>query len=730
MWNRRSKNTRKRTNRPLAESGIEHLETRALLAGNVIASLSGGNLTVRGDAAANSIEITVLDNKVQVRGLDSTTINGGTAAFVIAPNTDAFAGSVRVSMKGGADTVAFNRDVKLNGPVLVYGDRGNDTIVSVGATFARGTVLYGNDGNDTFSLQDSTTNVRAVIDGGRGNDLVSLTNMAIVGPMMIRGGDGNDGISLNNATTTSWVAIQGERGDDNVTVHDSAVGGFLQVRTTQGDDAVMLDDNVFDGRVSVSLGSGADSMVARDSSTFNRGLSVHAGTRLENPTGDAVEIDPANVFNGLQRVSKEESSTVSTAANNRFDQATTGLLARATAADDAAKALTATAITALASADTNQSLTSDGVLITKDANVTISGTTTPGSTVTLDTNNDGQFDDGTVTADADGLYTANVVVTRRDFYTTDANANDELTGFQTIKLRSTITGETPADAEVMVDFIRSTDSLVKFESVDANGDPQEYFIEMWGAEAPGTVANFLNYSSSGRLNNSIIHRSADLGTDQGIIQGGGFTVNNGLMGVVPKDAVIASEFNSARGNIRGTISMAHPGDTNQGSSEWFVNLADIPFLNEDVDSRRHTVFGRVVGNGMTITDQIFTLTTNNLVDETGLSALTDVPLQTAFTDFARTLTGTVQTTANSTELVGTGTLFTTELQGTLVPGSPRSRIQIGGETFFVASITDDTHLTLTVAPASTGTDLTALTDFADDNQFVRFISVAEVLSIT
>jgi hypothetical protein len=130
---------------------------------------------------------------------------------------------------------------------------------------------------------------------------------------------------------------------------------------------------------------------------------------------------------------------------------------------------------------------------------------------------------------------------------------------------------------------------------------------------------------------------------------------------------------------------------------------------------------------MTVVNAIHALTETNLVDETGLTALTDVPYRKTFVDFERTLSGTIQTTANSTSVIGVGTKFTTELKGNVIAANGRSRIQINGQTFFVASIDDDTHLTLTQAPTTAGTGVTAKTDFNNDNDFVRFSTIAEVL---
>jgi cyclophilin family peptidyl-prolyl cis-trans isomerase len=733
MWNWRAKNARKRASKAIeTERVIEHLETRALLAGNVVASLNGSHLTVTGDAADNAIDITILNGQIQLRGLSSTTINGATTPFVIAAGTDTLSGNVLIQMAGGNDSVSFTRGINFNGVVDVHGQAGNDSFAANGVNFKSHAYFWGYEGNDTFSVQSTTVDGSLVIHGNQDNDLITLKTVTLNGSTEIKGQDGDDGVSLNDVTSNSGLAIKTGFGDDDVTINNSRINSSLLIKTKQGSDAVMLDDNTFGGRAHINLGRDNDGLMVRNTNTFNGAFSVQGGDSRQNsasdfPSGDAVSIDSANVFNQGRRLRKTEATTVSTAANDRFDADNTGLIDRATAADTAGNNQGGISISATAAAaNAAKAVTSDGVLITKDANLTVTGTTLAGATVTVDADNDGQFDDGTVTADSNGAYSIPVVVTRKDLYTGDATANDQLTGLQDIRLRATLNTET-ADSTLKVDLIKDSNSLVKFTSrVDAN-TTQEYFIEMFNAEAQGTVTNFLAYINAGRYENSIIHRSVASGGTPFVIQGGGFTVDDGLVNVVPKFNTITSEFNAARGNQTGTISMAHPGNTNLGSSEWFINLNNNTDLNTDTVDKRHTVFGRVVGNGMTVVNAIHALTETNLVDETGLTALTDVPYRKTFVDFERNLSGTIQTTANSTTIVGVGTKFTTELKGNVIATNGRSRIQINGQTFFVASIDSDTQLTLTQAPTTAGTGLTAKTDFNNDNDFVRFSTITEVL---
>lgn len=719
MWNWRKRSNRNRKNQTAAvTSAVENLEHRALLAGNVIASLRGGHLTITGDRADNAVEIVVENNNVVLKGLNDTTINGGTAAFNVATGTDTTTGSVRAYMYGGNDSVLFARGVKLGGTVLVEGGAGNDTTSSTNATFLRAVTLNGGVGNNTFSLQSSTIQSSFVVTAGAGEDLVTLKDMTNNGSVSVYTGSGDDGVSLNNVSGTGSYYLETGYDNDDVNIQESTISGTVFVRTRRGNDMVAFDNNVFDKAVTIWTGANTDAISIRDTNTFNGRFVVNTG-KSPRANGDALNIAASNIFNSTRTTSGQRTETVPTTTADRIDNATTGLIARAAAADTAVQTL---AVTLTATATSAKSITSTGgVLVTKDAAVTISGKTVAGATVTIDSNNDGTADQ-TITAGTDGSYTANVTVTRQDLYTSDSTANDQLGGLQTIKVKSTVANAGSKEQSVLVDFVTGT--LVQFTATTANGGTEAYEVELFDTLAPKAVTNFLAYVNSGRYTDTIIHRSV---ATPAVVQGGGFTLKSGIVGDVQTDAGINvdDEFNTARGNIAGTLSLANAGATNNSTkSQWFVNTSSNA---ASLDSQKFAVFGRVVGNGMTIVNSIRALTTTNLTDETNSTVLTDVPVRSSVSEFGRTLTGKVTATANSTTLVGTGTKFLTELKAGDA-NSIRSRIQINGRTFSVVSIQDDTHLTLSAAPTSTFTNVSARTDFADDNQFVKFTTVQRILT--
>ena len=173
-------------------------------------------------------------------------------------------------------------------------------------------------------------------------------------------------------------------------------------------------------------------------------------------------------------------------------------------------------------------------------------------------------------------------------------------------------------------------------------------LELFDSKTPNTVQNFLNYVdvtlANPRYDGSFFHRSVP----GFIVQGGGFTFDSALgafeydsindvftggLQEVPADDPVANEFQeSGLSNVRGTIAMAkiaaqfvEGGDcveegpdctliagtgADSATSEWFINLADNS-ANLDIQNDGFTVFGKVISDGMTVFDQIETISVFN-----------------------------------------------------------------------------------------------------------------------
>ncbi|MBL8816250.1 MAG: peptidylprolyl isomerase [Planctomyces sp.] len=710
----RQRQNRKPTSRDCSET-VQVLEPRELLAGNAVVTLAGSQLTIVGDAEANTIEITALDNQVLVRGLENTTINGGTAAFVVASGTASFNGNVAVYLNAGNDTVLFSRNVQILGATGVEGAAGNDSVGSTGATFAGGFAFLGETGNDRLSLQDSTIGSLLWVRTNQGDDLISLEDVTINGRIWMKTGTGSDGVALNRVTVTDRVTMNTGLDQDDVSIQGSTIGGRLKIRTKRHADVVMLDENTFNGPVSLNTGSGEDNTQIRSTNTFNRLIRVKSG----DGSNDAVEVVNPNTFNGGREFSRHESNTASPSVmSTRIDNTTTGVIGKATASNTFFNQLLVTSPQTLTvNGNRNAGVSSTGnVLITRATSFIVDGTTTPRSTVTIDSDGDGQFDDGTATADGAGAFTLTVTLTRRDLDTGDSVANDQRNGFQTLAVRSTDEAGSVQNATLAVDLVQNT--VVRMVSNEGT-----YEVELFDNITPNTVANFMSYFS--QYTGSIIHRSVS----NFVIQGGGFTINNGVIDNVNTSAPITNEFNNTTSNIRGTLSMAQlGGDINSGTSQWFVNLAD---NGSTLDAVPHTVFGRVIGNGMTVVDAIAALNKFNFANVTGVSALNELPRRAPFDvngQPEQPLTGTVSISNGSNVVTGTGTVFTQELTSINGnPGGSRSRISINGTIFNVQSITSDTQLVVSANSTVTASNVQARTDNLVDSEFVRFTSISEIL---
>ena len=140
-------------------------------------------------------------------------------------------------------------------------------------------------------------------------------------------------------------------------------------------------------------------------------------------------------------------------------------------------------------------------------------------------------------------------------------------------------------------------------------------VDLFDALAPKTVANFLQYVNANEYSGTVIHRATTV-TDTGlaIIQGGGFTYSDAtkLFSEIAQNAPVVNEYSHP--NTRGTISMARTQDINSATSQWFFNTVDNSTALGPANTTYgpFTVFGQVVGLGMSDVDKIDGLTASRL----------------------------------------------------------------------------------------------------------------------
>lgn len=682
---------RKRPRRSVGPcAAIESLESRVLPAGNVLATVAGGSVVLHGDSAANDVKLLATDAGVVLRGMNGTTVNGSAGDAVLFAGQSQVNGSL-VAFLGSGNDVLHVDDVAIGHDLVVYGGKGNDDLGVTFAAIGGNLVFVGQDGHDRLFIQETVVHLNVVADLGSGDDLLAVQNSTVAHSVIAVGAKGSDQIAIDlSAVGHSVVGVLG-RGQNDVRLMESTVGHNVVLVGGADKDVVKIEDSTIDKSLVAVAGRGKDSVWITGESSIGRSLVAHGGRG-----NDSLQIDSTVLQPDRLRTRSFESATVDPVLLAvRMDDPTIGVTAAVQRARDRFVAPATFSIDFSA----NSPVPSNGVVIVTDPTISISVTGTPGLTVEVDRDGDGAFDDGSVTLGPQGT----------GVIQTQLLHNDANRGLNHLVIRGVRNGEPIALPPQEIDVHFAIGTVVRFDT-----ELGSYDVELLDADAPVTVQNFLNYSA--RYAGSIIHRSAHTGGGGDfVIQGGGFDLVPPLT-PISTDAPISNEFNPAKSNVRGTVAMALPGNNiNGATSQWFVNVANNTFL----DAGSFTVFGRVIGEGLAVVDAIHDLPTFNISGALNNSALAEVPL-IGYTPFTLPLTGTVTTTTGSTVVTGAGTQFTQELIG-------GAAVQIDGVAYTVASVNSATQLTLSTPAVTTGSNTTAFTNAAPQNEhYVTLPSIASL----
>lgn len=677
--------------RQRAVPAVERFEDRILLSGNVVAEVADGSLRLAGDDLDNLVEVAMVDGDVVVQGIDGTTVNGN-GSFVAFQGTNTIPEDLISRLGKGDDTLIVSTGVVIGDDLIVSDPTGVTTLGLDGVVVGDDVYLRSGNQADEVSIASSQVGDDFWFMTRDGGDLISVYESHLYGSLLGLTADGDDDLVLQKSEIEHSLRAMTGKGDDDVVIQQTNVDSFLSVWTWRGDDFVLLEESNTGRLAHFGLHPGEDIFVSDEASKPHSLFLEKLESRLETRHPRLFQCFQRLFGAQPQRHDDVDPGVIEEHVTN----SETGAIARADALREEIKLLSpnlqnsAPLTLTFDLAANSQTIESNGTFVTKLDKVTVIGETTAFAEIEIGRQG-GTFPAAATSADENGQYSVEL---------------DLDPGQQTIVIQATDSFNQTGTTEF--EIYRAIGSVVRFSSSLGNFD-----IELYDVDAPLAVNNFLSYQQE--FENSIIHRAPPAF----VIQGGGFVFENGAIEPIVTDPPIVNEFDPTNSNVRGTLSMALlSGQPDSGTSGWFINVVD----NLNLDAAQHTVFGRVIGDGMDVVDAISSIPIYNLnpFENPNGGAFASLPLIN-YIEVSQPLTGTVNVSAGGNVVTGTGSSFTTEL-------SVGDKVRIGDEDVFVLNIVNDTEFTILPAHIAGVTDVTAFInpDPTQDN-LVLFSSISEIL---
>jgi uncharacterized surface protein with fasciclin (FAS1) repeats len=241
-----------------------------MLAGDVMAAVIDGDLTIYGDSGDNSIEVSVSPaGDVSVVGRDGTSVNGGSDPFVAFEGTGTIPDDLQVYLGRGDNTVRV-LGLDVSDDIRIHTGSGDDLVSVIGTNAGDSVRIWTSRGDDTVKiggpLAAERSTVRNVsVNTGSGDDLVGLANLDVARDASIRSGGGMDSVGLSNVGIDDDLSIRTSSGDDTIGITDSVVSDRTWIMSGFGDDTVAVRNSLHDGRVIISTSFGRDFVGVVDS---------------------------------------------------------------------------------------------------------------------------------------------------------------------------------------------------------------------------------------------------------------------------------------------------------------------------------------------------------------------------------------------------------------------------------------------------------------------------------
>jgi hypothetical protein len=236
------------------------VEARDLLTGNVVVNLVGGNLTITGDTADNTIYVEQNNlGQFMVLGLDQVTAGKGAlqqdgSGLVIVMGQ---VRNVSVAMHGQYDFVNF------------YGTLNNtlDGIATPLTISGRLSIDMGSGDSDVRIVGIDVQGATSIRDTGKSaHNTVSIDGSNLHGPLSIRLAGAGSFVSFNYSDIPGLVdtigafTFRGTNGADTLVATGSEFRGNVRVDLANGDDRATIGDATFDAGVTILGGPGNDTL--------------------------------------------------------------------------------------------------------------------------------------------------------------------------------------------------------------------------------------------------------------------------------------------------------------------------------------------------------------------------------------------------------------------------------------------------------------------------------------
>lgn len=225
--------------------GLEKLEDRRMMAGDVSVDVVGGDLRITGDAQGNEIAVRASSESPDsfvVEGLNGTRINGQAGSEFF----DGVIDDVRINMRNGDNLVLLTtRQVDAGGTanfgisdVTVRTGNGSDLVVVVGNDFQVNDDFRLNTGagDDAVFFEDGHVTDQLRINTGSGSDWLEFNRATVEGRTMVNSGSGEDTLSLTNTEFGERAVFNMGGGSDELLSHGLVVSGDARLRGGGGDD--------------------------------------------------------------------------------------------------------------------------------------------------------------------------------------------------------------------------------------------------------------------------------------------------------------------------------------------------------------------------------------------------------------------------------------------------------------------------------------------------------------